>query len=181
MWASDIELAKAIADQLVKHLRPQERKNDAPEWLEPPPPKPEPIPKHETYIEMLQRRARDDVRAGRAVSMNALGRSVAKVKKLPRAPGQQQQRQTVFGVGGAELHTPHIVHIRSNCPKNCCSRILFQTNSATISAGPRCVLLHSVPLVVFLGTVRNGRNRQAHPAAWSLGSVWKRFERDKNP
>ena len=30
MWASDYEMAKAIADQVLARLRPQERKNDAP-------------------------------------------------------------------------------------------------------------------------------------------------------
>lgn len=86
MWASDVELAKAIADQLARLLRPQQR-NDAPERLEPPP-QPEPIPKHETYFEMMQRRVRDDIRRGKAISANSMK---PPPPRPPRAPGQQQR------------------------------------------------------------------------------------------
>ena len=90
MWAADIELAKAVANELAKLLRPQERKYDA---YEPEPFKPEKPRRNETQLETWQRKIRDDVRSGRAISMNALIREArASQPKPPRAPGTQQQR-----------------------------------------------------------------------------------------
>ena len=71
MWADDAALVKAIADQLLRQLRPQESKSGDYE-PEPLSFKPEPIPRGETYLESLQRKIRDDVRSGRAVTMNSM-------------------------------------------------------------------------------------------------------------
>ena len=79
-----------LLSEMLRLLQAQERKNNEPE-PEPEPFKPEPIPKNETYMQMLQRRTRDDVRAGRAVTMNSLARSVPNARP-PRAPGQQFMR-----------------------------------------------------------------------------------------
>jgi hypothetical protein len=86
MWAADVEMAKAIANHIMKQLRPQEQKS-AP-VREPPPPKPEKPKKNETHLEMLQRRARDDVAAGRAISANLM----KPTPRPPRRPGQQRLR-----------------------------------------------------------------------------------------
>ena len=88
MWADEAERAKAVAEQLMKIARSQERSTYvAPE---PPPFKPEKPKKNETYLEMLQRRTRDDVRAGKAISMNTMLRMAqSKQPRAPRAPGQQ--------------------------------------------------------------------------------------------
>ena len=83
MWAVDAELAKAIARELLKGLRPQGSKLDEP--VREPPFKPEPVPKRETYLESLRRKARDDCRAGRAVSANVS----PKPKRPPSRPGSQ--------------------------------------------------------------------------------------------
>lgn len=87
MWATDVELAKAIVDELLKRVRPQEHNSYDPS-PEPAPFVPEKVPKHETYMEMLQRRARDDVRAGRAISANIM----RPTPRPPRAPNQQKVR-----------------------------------------------------------------------------------------
>jgi hypothetical protein len=87
MWAADVEMAKAIADHIMKQLRPQEQNNTSP--VREPPFKPEKAKKNETHIDMLQRRNRDDVRAGRAVSASVLK---PPPPRPPRAPGQQQLR-----------------------------------------------------------------------------------------
>ena len=68
-------LAKFFADrdkELLKFLNQHVVNN--PPSPEPKPFKPEPVPKNETHLEMLQCRARDDVRTGRAISSNALQR-----------------------------------------------------------------------------------------------------------
>lgn len=87
-------MSMLTATRLAKFFVERDRQlyaiDGAPE-PEPAPPKPEPIPKNETYHEMLQRRIRDDVRAGRAVSMNEIARSIPRVRP-PRAPGQQRLR-----------------------------------------------------------------------------------------
>jgi hypothetical protein len=75
MWASSVELAKAIADELVKVLRPQQHKNDAPE---PRPSRPEPP---------APRKLRQSERPG--ISMNELARSVPKPKP-PRRPSWER-------------------------------------------------------------------------------------------
>ena len=85
MWASDLELARAVAREMVKLLRPQEPKDVLPP--EPPPFKPEKPKRNETWLEQHQRRIRDDIRAGKAVSSNMLQPK----PQPPKAPGQQRQ------------------------------------------------------------------------------------------
>ena len=88
MWASDHEMARAVAAQLVKLLHPQQHAYD-PEPSPKPfaPEKPQP---NESYLERMQRKIRDDVRAGKAVTMNSIGESVPRARS-PRAPGRQKQ------------------------------------------------------------------------------------------
>jgi hypothetical protein len=65
------------------------RKRDtATEWSEPPF-KPEKPKKNETQLEAMQRRNRDLVRSGRAISSNLLQ---PPTPRPPRLPGQQRRR-----------------------------------------------------------------------------------------
>ena len=63
--------------ELIQFLIARERKVDVPS----PAPKTEPL----SYMEQLHQHALDDVRAGRAVNMNDLLRSIPK-PRLPRKP-----------------------------------------------------------------------------------------------
>ena len=81
-------------ESMLKLLQAQERKHVKPE-PEPEPFKPERAKKNETYLEKLQRLNRDEIAAGRAVSMNSIYHSVADPKP-PRAPGQQQRRSNAL-------------------------------------------------------------------------------------
>ena len=91
MWANDLEMAKAIADQVLARMhRPQARQNNTPTPA-PEPFKPEKPKKNETHDEMLKRRLRDKVRNGTAVTMNSIARDIPK-PRLPRAPGKQQRQ-----------------------------------------------------------------------------------------
>ena len=95
-WASPL----SFNGEMIRHLeamlallKSQSRADNSPDEPEPPSPKPERIPQGETYIESLRRKNRDDVRAGRAISMNALGRELddeLSRRRPPKAPGQQQ-------------------------------------------------------------------------------------------
>lgn len=83
------KLAKFFAERdraLFEFFKRYARDDDPPE-PEPPPFQPGPIPKHETHLEALQRRNRDAVRSGRAVSASALK---PPPPRPPRAPGQQR-------------------------------------------------------------------------------------------
>ena len=91
MWASDDELADLIAEKMVKKLGRAERKYVAPA-PEPPPFKPEPVPRYESQLEAMQRRARDEVRSGRAISANMLRPK----PKPPTRPDQQRRRSNGF-------------------------------------------------------------------------------------
>ena len=96
MWAKDGELAKAVARELLELLRPQERTSYTPA-PEPKPPKPLPHMKYrpgsmEWFIRLPEPPSiHDQIRDGRAISMNVLGREArAQQPRLPRAPGMQR-------------------------------------------------------------------------------------------
>jgi hypothetical protein len=76
-------------DELIKFILAFDRahKASAPAPMPEPEPvlKPEPVPACETEMQRLQRFARDDVRAGRAVGMNDMLRSIPRTKP-PRKP-----------------------------------------------------------------------------------------------
>ena len=88
------KLAKFFADrdrELLAFLKQHARYDDAPDPAPEPAPKLEPARKGETSMEAMLRRARNDVRMGKAVGMTDLARSVPRVRP-PRAPGQQVRR-----------------------------------------------------------------------------------------
>ena len=94
MWSNDLEMAKAIADQMVRLLRPQQHDNDALQLLEPSPAKPRPIPKgkpgsQEWFLSLPPPETPFEAEArGAAIIMRR-----PKIKpKPPRAPDQQQER-----------------------------------------------------------------------------------------
>jgi hypothetical protein len=85
-----LEHERLLIKALTEAFKPDEPSHPDPA-PEPPPFKPEPIPPHETEDQRLKRRARDDVRAGRAVDMATMGRAIPKPRP-PRAPGMQRLR-----------------------------------------------------------------------------------------
>ena len=89
MWANDAEMVDRLADKLARLLRQPEARTSSASAPEPPPFRPEKAPKYETDQERMLRKARDDVRAGRAVSANMMR---PKKPKPPRAPDQQREQ-----------------------------------------------------------------------------------------
>ena len=85
MWAIDAELVDLIVEQLAKRFGLPISKTVAPEPVYEPPFVPEKPKKNETHMEMMQRRNRDLVRSGKAVSANMMRH----VPCPPRRPGQQ--------------------------------------------------------------------------------------------
>ena len=77
--------------ELIIRILDRERSARAPAPQPEPEPvfKPEPVPAYETEMQRLQRLARDDVRAGRAIDMNDLLRSIPKPKP-PRKPSWER-------------------------------------------------------------------------------------------
>jgi hypothetical protein len=90
MWAHDVELVKAVADQLAKLLRPQAPKSDDYE-PEPPPPKPLPHMKLKPGTQEWFRSLPKPTRKPGDITMNELARRVPKARP-PRKPGQQRWR-----------------------------------------------------------------------------------------
>jgi hypothetical protein len=60
-----------LLEGMLELLKREERKSTTVEWSEPPF-KPEKPKKNETHLEMMQRRNRDLVRSGKAISSNLL-------------------------------------------------------------------------------------------------------------
>jgi hypothetical protein len=79
-----------LLSEMLRLLRAQERKNDEPA-REPEPFVPEKPARNETWLEAHQRRTRDDVRSGKAISMNVMIRSIPR-RKPPRSPYSQSRR-----------------------------------------------------------------------------------------
>ena len=114
------KLAKFFADRDKELLKFMQRHglNDDYDDAPAPEPKPKPRPKHapgtqewflelqkltwlpgETHSEMLLRKTREDVAAGRAITSDSMGRQAEAERarqRLPRGPGQQRWRSNGF-------------------------------------------------------------------------------------